>query len=301
MLPKVALKFLSFWDVENDIGRKSPSLRKPAKMLDLDIYTLTHRGKQELRGGVSTLSPADIELLVRIDGALTFAQIKASMPAVTVGTLTSTFNKLLDRHLLTLTQYDPVAYQFQIQLNKMALSHSEAQTDSGAASLKTVGYYVNIARPRELVRKLAPGEVFSAIVVDDEPMFAKFIQSYLAFEGFHVRLAGNRAEVVAEFRKPPIPDLILLDVMLPDADGFDILFSLRQHPALKNVPVIMLTGKATREAVLKGLAGGADGYVTKPFEADALMRAVRTVMGLPEDPAVSGKSGDPWVNRDAIE
>ena len=56
------------------------------------------------------------------------------------------------------------------------------------------------------------------------------------------------------------------------------LLRLRQHPALKNVPVIMLTGKATRESVIKGLAGGADGYVTKPFEADALMHVVRTVL-----------------------
>jgi two-component system, OmpR family, response regulator len=70
--------------------------------------------------------------------------------------------------------------------------------------------------------------------------------------------------------------------MLPDADGFDILLRVRQHPVLKDVPVIMLTGKATREAVLKGIAAGADGYITKPFEPHALLRAVRTVLGLPQ-------------------
>jgi DNA-binding response OmpR family regulator len=65
---------------------------------------------------------------------------------------------------------------------------------------------------------------------------------------------------------------------------------------LKEVPVIMLPGKATRVAVLKGIAGGADGYITKPFEADALLRAVRTVLGLPEE-GLPGSS-DPWgVNR----
>jgi len=163
-------------------------------------------------------------------------------------------------------------------------AQSEAEADSGAASLKKAGYYVRIGRPRGPARQSQPGEMLSAIVVEDEPMLAKFIQSYLSFEGFQVRLASNRAEVVAEFRKQPAPDLILLDVMLPDADGFDILLRLRQHPVLKNVPVIMLTGKATREAVLKGLAGGADGYVTKPFEAEALMLVVRTVLGLPSAP-----------------
>ncbi|MCJ7800299.1 MAG: response regulator, partial [Polaromonas sp.] len=153
-------------------------------------------------------------------------------------------------------------------------------------------------RQRGPARKLAPGEARTAIVVEDEPMLAKFIQSYLSFEGFVVRVAGNRAEIVAEIRKPPIPDLILLDVMLPDTNGFDILLRLRQHPALKDVPVIMLTGKATREAVIKGLAGGADGYITKPFEIDALMRAVRTVVGLPEDPASSNYSHGLQANWD---
>lgn len=268
-------------------------------MQDHEIYALSPQSKNELRGGVTTLSSAQIDLLVRVDGVLTLAQIKASMPGISLEVFTSIFNSLLDLRLLSAAQTDPFAEKLQIQLNKMAVSRAEAEAASGAASLKKTGYYVSIARQRGPTRTLAPGEVLSAIVVDDEPMLAKFIQSYLSLEGFHVRLAGNRAEVIAEFRKPQIPDLILLDVMLPDANGFDILLRLRQHPPLKNVPVIMLTGKNTREAVIKGLAGGADGYITKPFEAEALMQAVRTVIGLTEDPAASNTLIDPWLNRDA--
>ena len=81
-------------------------------------------------------------------------------------------------------------------------------------------------------------------------------------------------------RQQPPPDLILLDVQLPDANGFDILAKMRQHPVLKSMPVIMLTAEATREAVLRGLQGGADGYVTKPFEPDMLITAVKAVLGL---------------------
>lgn len=264
-----------------------------------DIYELTAQGQNELRGGGTTLSPTQIELLVRIDGVQTLTQIQAGMPTISAEAFTSTFKSLLERRLLSVAQADPFTEQFKTQLNKLALSQAEAEADSGTVSLRKSGYYVSIARKRGPARTLAPGEMLSAIVVDDEPMLAKFIQSYLSFEGFQVRLAGNRAEVIAEFRKLPVPDLILLDVMLPDADGFDILLRLRQHPPLKNVPVIMLTAKTTREAVIKGLACGADGYVTKPFEADALMRAVRTVVGLPEDLAASSNSRDPWVNRDA--
>ena len=91
--------------------------------------------------------------------------------------------------------------------------------------------------------------------------------------------------LVAEVRRPPVPDLILLDVMLPDADGFDILMRLRQHPVLQHVAVIMLTAKTTREAVIRGMSLGADGYITKPCAPDALMRAVRTVLGLPQEDA----------------
>jgi len=94
------------------------------------------------------------------------------------------------------------------------------------------------------------------------------------------RLAANRAEILDAFRQPPLPDLVLLDVTLPDANGFDILAKMRQHPALKTVPVIMLTAEATREAVLKGLLAGADGYVTKPFEPEVLTTAVNAVLGL---------------------
>ncbi len=264
-------------------------------MQDTDIFKLTPRGQQELRGSETTLSPSEIEVLIRIDGILSYAQIKAGMPTMGADTFAATFMGLLNRRLLAEAEPDPFADQFTTQLNKLALTQAEAEADSGAVSLRKTGYYVSIARPRGPARKLAPGEVLTALVVDDEPTLAKFIQSYLSFEGFQVRLAGNRAEVIAELSKAPAPDLILLDVMLPDADGFDILLRVRQHPALKNVPVIMLTGKATRESVIKGLASGADGYITKPFEADALMHAVRTVVGLPED---TSAPRDMWADKE---
>jgi DNA-binding response OmpR family regulator len=69
-------------------------------------------------------------------------------------------------------------------------------------------------------------------------------------------------------------------VHLPDANGFDLLVKMRQHPVLKHMPVIMFTAEATREAVLRGLQGGADGYITKPFEPDQLIAAAKAVLGI---------------------
>jgi CheY-like chemotaxis protein len=257
---------------------------------DKDVYTLTPKGQEELRSGATTLGPTEIELLVRIDGSQSLSQLRAGMTPAAAGVFTAAFMALQDKKLVMLAEVDPFTEQFTARMSDFAVTQAEEEADSGAASLKKAGYYVRIARPRGPARPRDPGQALSAIVVEDEPMLAKFIQSYLSFEGFKVRVASNREEVVTEFRKQPAPDLILLDVVLPDADGFDILLRLRQHPLLKAVPVIMLTGKATREAVLKGLAAGADGYVTKPFEADALMLVVRTVLGLPAEPQGPGLS-----------
>lgn len=244
-----------------------------------DIYAVTPKGQQELRSAATTISPPEVELLVRLDGILSMAQIRQSVGEAAGATLDSTVKLLLAKGLVTQVQPDPFAASMQFQLSPAALTEAGAEADLCAATLKKSNYYVRIARKREHPRQRAPGERQSAIIVDDDEHLAKFLNHYLTFEGFDVRVAGSRAEVVAEFRKPPIPDLVLLDVMLPDADGFDILLRIRSHPQLKDIPVIMLTAKATREAVLKGLASGADGYITKPVETESLIQAVRTVLG----------------------
>jgi DNA-binding response OmpR family regulator len=97
--------------------------------------------------------------------------------------------------------------------------------------------------------------------------------------GFEVRIAGNRAQINVEVNKPMLPDLILLDIMLPDADGLQILSRLRTHPKFARMPVIMMTGKAEVSDVKAGLAAGADGYVTKPFKMSALVASVKMVLG----------------------
>jgi two-component system, OmpR family, response regulator len=98
--------------------------------------------------------------------------------------------------------------------------------------------------------------------------------------GFRVRTARNRAEINAEINKTPLPDLLLLDVTLPDADGFQILERIRAAPKLQALPVIMMTGRSDITDITRGLSLNADGYVTKPFKINALIAAVGTVLGL---------------------
>jgi CheY-like chemotaxis protein len=247
-----------------------------------DIYALTRQGEEELHSSSTQLPRAALDLLVRFDGVLTLDQVMRALPPEATAGFGATFRTLRDRGLLEQVRPDPFTLQWQADLNNIARSVGNEEADAGLASLQRAGFYVQIARERVRPAK-APGGTLTAVVVEDDEALARFTNTLLSLMGFTVRQAGNRAEVVASIRRAPVPDLILLDVMLPDADGFDILRRVRAHPALVEVPVIMLTGKATREAVLHGLSLGADGYITKPATPDAVMRAVRTVMGMPEE------------------
>ena len=270
----------------------------PAARLGFELaqtYAVTPRGGRELASACTSLSAAQLELLVRMDGTLTLGAIMRSMPGVSEEDFARAFHCLKDRQLVSAVQDDLFRSEMQTQLEAFSESVGAEVADAAALSLRRTGYFVGIARKPANAPQRAANQPLLAVVVEDEPVLARFVQSYLAFEGIQVRLAANRAQVSAELGKRPIPDLILLDLALPDADGFDILQRIRRHRYLHQVPVVLLTGTATREAVIQGMRLGADGYVTKSFDAEGLMRAVRTVLGLP---AVV-HSSDPWVNPDA--
>jgi two-component system, OmpR family, response regulator len=246
------------------------------------IYEVTSKGQLELQSSATAISALEVDLLVRFDGSLTLAQIREAMAPAAIAAFDTTLTKLLLKGLAEPAPPDFFSKTLTAQFGTSALTQADAEADACTASLKRSNYYVRIAHRRGPAKERKPRERLVAIVVDDEPQLAQFLSHLLGFEGFDVRVAGSRDEVVTEFRRKPKPDLVLLDVMLPDVDGFVILSSIRSHPGLKDVPIIMLTAKSNRESVLKGLAGGADGYVTKPVEPDALILAVRTVVGIPD-------------------
>jgi CheY-like chemotaxis protein len=251
-------------------------------MQPAEIYVLTALGETELRTSATTLSAGELDLLVRFDGVLSLKQVVESMDPAARRTAGAMLRALQDRKLIALAEVDPFTSQWNADVQRLSRKVGDAEVDAGLASLQRSGFFVQIARARPAASR-AQDKPLTAIVVEDEAVLAKFTTTLLTLHGFEVRQAGNREEVVAEIRRSPVPDLILLDVMLPDADGFDILMRVRQHPALKDVAVIMLTAKATRESVIRGISLGADGYVTKPCSPDALMRAVRTVLSLPQE------------------
>ncbi len=112
------------------------------------------------------------------------------------------------------------------------------------------------------------------LAVDDENDVLLIIKTALLSEGFEVKTASGGADglsIAREFQ----PDLVILDVMMPEMTGFDVLKEMRQVPALKQVPVIMLTGVADKEKIREAIDVGVTYYIVKPFEFHDLISKVK--------------------------
>jgi CheY-like chemotaxis protein len=160
-----------------------------------------------------------------------------------------------------------------------ALATAREEATHGSPQLDRAGYYISKARVS--AGKVVPrnGLRHGIFVIEDDRTLSKLVGEVLAAAGFLTRFARNREEINAEFNRPPLPDLVLLDIALPDADGFAILEKIRRHPKLAKVPVVMMTGRSDPADIARGLALGADGYVTKPFKVAGLVEAINTVLG----------------------
>ncbi|MGV0992989.1 MAG: response regulator transcription factor [Mycobacterium sp.] len=121
----------------------------------------------------------------------------------------------------------------------------------------------------------ADGSPISILVVDDEPVLAEMVSMALRYEGWEITTAGDGASAVAAARDTR-PDAVVLDVMLPDMSGLDVLRKIREHnPAL---PVLLLTAKDAVEDRIAGLTAGGDDYVTKPFSLEEVVLRLRGLL-----------------------
>ncbi len=148
----------------------------------------------------------------------------------------------------------------------------------GDEKLRSSGFFVNI------VRRAGQGEFSGTaplvLIVEDDRGTVAVIDAVLKRQGYSTRSAGNLQEIIRAMNVKPHPDLILLDIMLPDANGFAVLERLRRHPELSVIPVVMLTSLSEPADVAKGLALGATGYMSKPARPQALLSTIEIVLGM---------------------
>ena len=116
------------------------------------------------------------------------------------------------------------------------------------------------------------------LVVDDNEDNLRIVRELLVKRGYEVELARDGVGALAALERSR-PDVILLDVMMPEMDGIQVLDRIRANPRCASVPVILVTAKTHDDDVLAGYKGGADYYITKPFTARHLLQGIRLVLG----------------------
>jgi two-component system, OmpR family, alkaline phosphatase synthesis response regulator PhoP len=120
----------------------------------------------------------------------------------------------------------------------------------------------------------------SVLVVDDEASIVLSLEFLMKQAGYRVRVANDGEAALAAIAAEP-PDLILLDAMMPKRDGFDVCQSVRANPDLSKVRIVMLTAKGRDVERDRGLALGADDYITKPFSTRDVVERVRQWLSTP--------------------
>lgn len=114
---------------------------------------------------------------------------------------------------------------------------------------------------------------YKILVVDDEPPIVRLMEFILARQGHQMLVAVNGEEALEKVRTQN-PDLVLLDIMMPRIDGYEVARTLRADPATQDLPIIMLSAKAQEEDIQKGIDVGVNEYITKPFSPEQLVHVV---------------------------
>lgn len=120
------------------------------------------------------------------------------------------------------------------------------------------------------------------IVIDDEPDFAAIVQSNLKKEGFEVEVAYDGVEGLEKIKQDP-PDAIVLDVMMPEKDGYEVCSELKQDEKYQDIPIVMLTAVAdhvgsTRYSHADGMSMEADDYLPKPASAEQITESIKSML-----------------------
>jgi len=116
------------------------------------------------------------------------------------------------------------------------------------------------------------------LIVDDEPNIVISLEFLMKREGFAVEIAAD-GEAALEALAGSAPDLVILDVMLPKMNGFEVCQQIRANPGWRGIRILMLTARGRDREIAKGLGLGADAYVTKPFSTRDLVAQVKQLLG----------------------
>jgi len=260
------------------------------------IYSKTAKGMAALKSGAKNLSKTHAKALALIDGKSTVESITFMLDGVSEQNFTAALQELeklefirtfvdADIDAADKMQATPIrkagASSALPALEVIELTPEEsvqawAEAKRGARALAEKGFYTTKA-PLTQSTSGQTRTSLRVLVVEDDEATAQLLEFLLREHGFLAKRAADSEGAFAELARQPLPDLVLLDVMLPGKDGFDILHHIRGDARLRELPVIMVTAKISDDNVMRGLKGGADGYIFKPFKWDALYGCIKSV------------------------
>lgn len=155
----------------------------------------------------------------------------------------------------------------------------EMELQSASHSLLKGRVYIPEHRRKRRTVAKAPSETV-VLVVEDDPDQLALADLRVSMAGYQVWAADSAAALRKTLATKQAPDILVLDVMLPDGDGFEILRELRADAAYVELPVVLLTAKTDIDDILTGLKVGADAYLTKPYSKDVLAQTIEDVLRL---------------------
>lgn len=259
------------------------------------IFSKTAKGVVELKNGGKGFPAQVLSTLKRVDGRSSIATLCAGMNEEDA--------KLEIQNLTALEARQLIRVFVRQEEPAREAANTDKSSDSGAPPLlqieelspeEGVRAWAEARRgARELVQQgfyatahISPdGTVTrdrSALIVEDDPAISLLMKSYLSKRGFSVRVVADGQEALQVLDANPVPSIALLDVNLPNINGFDILTYIRAQEKLKTLPAIMVTAQVSDADVLRGLKAGADGYIFKPFEWSAFYACVKKVLAIEE-------------------
>ena len=250
------------------------------------IYSTTGKGLVELKTGAAHLTKVKAKVLSLIDGTSTVAQLATSLnDGVLAQQLPHAIAELVKLELIHIyddADADGGATEMVPSIEVVELSPTDsvqawAEAQRGARRLAEQGYYSPPEKLHQASHE-AGADINRVLIVEDDPTTAKVLEFLLKEHDFQVVTAVDGDSALAELGKRPFPDVVLLDVMLPGRDGFEILRHIRSTEQLQHLPVIMVTAQISDENVMRGLKEGADGYVFKPFKWETLHACIQNVL-----------------------
>lgn len=252
------------------------------------VYSKTASGLVALKTGAEQLTAFEARVLALVDGTADTAALAAQVGAMDAASLPQVLAGLAQRNLIhayhdaaeaaRAGEHGPgVAAIEVVELSAQDSVQAWAEAQRGARELREKGFY-SPAMPIHHAHRADGASQRRILVVEDDATTAQVIEFLLQEHAFDVTVAADSTAALAALAARPLPDAVLLDVMLPGKDGFAILRYIRSTPRLAQLPVIMVTAQVSDEHVMRGLKEGADGYVFKPFKWDTLYGCIKNVL-----------------------